>query len=159
MFVCHPLGPNRKSVFKPARHVNPIPQYHVSLQISEEPFLFLVGSQFLQIEVLEVTPMIIGSHVCMDRQCGFIFIEKYFEDRIFVIGRLAIEHELNITSHREYFEITPVLFVHIVEIGYRLVETIQAKQTGERHDHRVVTIAQGGSRMRKSSATAFLSFR
>ena len=98
--------------------------------------------------------MIIRSDITLDRKRSLILIQQHFHQDVIAL-RLAIEHKLEIGCHRCYLVVEP-LGGNLLRILDFLTITIQVEETSERSHHRVMTIAQGRSWMRKRNATVCL---
>src|SRR5574344_426570 len=101
--------------------------------------------------------MIIRGYICLYRYGNLILIQQNLNQHILVVHILTIEDKLQIGCHRHNIIQTPSLNIHIIQIIYLLVETVDTHQTNQRHHHGIMTETEGGTRFRQSYTTVSLT--
>ena len=97
--------------------------------------------------------MVIRLHIALDRKRSLILTEQYLHQHI--IRLVAIEYKLKVGSHRSNLIIKP-LRRNSLWIPDLLAISIQIQEASKRSNHRIMTISQGSTRMRKSYAAISL---
>lgn len=115
-------------------------------------FHFLEVVEFLCVIGFYVVPTVVGPCVGMDRQARLVLVAEDFDEDVLATAILsagagfgpfaAVEYELEVACHGEDAVVAPFLFGKGVEVEDVTVGVIQFEETGERHDHCVVTITQ-----------------
>ena len=100
--------------------------------------------------------MIVWSDITLDRKGSLILIQQYLHQDVIAL-RLAIEHKLEIGCHRRNLVVEPLCGYLFRVLDFRSIP-IQVEEASERSHHRIMTISQGGTGMRKCYATVCLLY-
>jgi len=106
-------------------------------------FVFLfVRVDLVEAILAEVLPMIVGGTICLYGQGALCFVEEDFEEYILVLGAAAVEDELQVGTHGEYAAAPPAFGLELVEVIGREIITINAYQTYQWQEYRLVAEAE-----------------